>query len=76
MCGGAGLVPVTLAGLAVGTPIDLLDAAQGVALSADGATAWVTQQAGGLVPVTLATGKVGPAVHLGGHPSAIVIGAG
>jgi hypothetical protein len=29
-----------------------------------------------LVPVTLATGKVGPLLHLGGHPSAIVIGAG
>jgi hypothetical protein len=36
----------------------------------------VTQQAGGLVPVTLATGMADPAIHLGGHPSAIVIGAG
>jgi len=36
----------------------------------------VTQQAGGLIPVTLATGKTGPSIHLGGHPSAIVIGAG
>jgi DNA-binding beta-propeller fold protein YncE len=78
VCGGAGLAPVTLTALgpAVGTQIVLPDAAQGVALSADGATAWVTQQAGGLVPVTLATGKTGPAVQLGGHPSAIVIGAG
>lgn len=76
VCGGAGLVPVTLAGLAVGTQIALLDAAQGVALSADGTTAWVTQQAGGLVPVTLATGRVGRPFHLAGHPSAIVIGAG
>jgi hypothetical protein len=78
VCGGAGLVPVTLTDLgpSVGTQIGLPDAAQGVALSADGATAWVTQQAGGLVPVTLATGKTGPAIHLGGHPSAIVIGAG
>ena len=61
VCGGAGLVPVTLTALGpnVGTQIGLPDAAQGVALSADGATAWVTQQAGGLVPVTLATGKVG-----------------
>jgi YVTN family beta-propeller protein len=78
VCGGTGLVPVTLTGLGpeVGTQIELLDAAQGLALSADGATAWVTQQAGGLVPVTLATGTTGPAIHVGGHPSAIVIGAG
>jgi YVTN family beta-propeller protein len=79
VCGGTGLVPVTLTGLgpAVGAPIALPDAAEGVALSADGATAWVTQQAGGLVPVTLAAGgTAGRAIHLGGHPSAIVIGAG
>jgi YVTN family beta-propeller protein len=78
VCGGAALVPVTLTALgpAVGTPIALPDVAQGVALSADGGTAWVTQEAGALLPVTLATGKTGPAVHLGGHPSAIVIGAG
>jgi YVTN family beta-propeller protein len=78
VCGGAGLVPVRLTALGpnVGREIGLPDAAQGVALSADGATAWVTQQAGGLVPVTLATGKTGPAIRLGGHPSAIVIGAG
>jgi YVTN family beta-propeller protein len=78
VCGGAGLVPVTITALgpAVGTLIGLPDAAQGVALSTDGATAWVTQQAGALLPVTLATGKTGPPIHLGGHPSAIVIGAG
>ena len=44
--------------------------------SADDATAWITQQAGSLVPVTLATGTVGAPIHLGGHPSAVVIGAG
>jgi YVTN family beta-propeller protein len=78
VCGGTGLVPVTLTALgpSVGRQIGLPDAAQGVAFSADGATAWVTQQAGGLIPVTLATGRTGPAIHLGGHPSAIVIGAG
>lgn len=77
-CGGAGLVPITTTGLgpAVGAQIALPGAAEGVALSADGATAWVTEQAGGLVAVTLASGKVGPVLHLGGHPSAIVIGAG
>lgn len=78
VCGGAGLVPITLTplGPSVGTQIALPDAAQGLALSADGATAWVTQQAGGLIPVALATGKTGTPIHLGGHPSAIVIGAG
>jgi hypothetical protein len=78
VCGGAGLVPVTLTALgpAVGPQIGLPDVAQGVALSADGATAWVTQRAGRLVPVTLATGKTGDPIHVGGHPSAIVIGAG
>jgi YVTN family beta-propeller protein len=76
VCGGAGLVPVTLAGLAVGTQIALPGTAQGVALSEDGATAWVTLQSGGVVPVTLATGTVGKPIRLGGHPSAIVIGAG
>jgi hypothetical protein len=78
VCGGTGLVPVrvTALGPAVGTQIGLPGAAQGVALSADGATAWVTQQAGGLVPVTLATGTTDPAIHVGGHPSAVVIGSG
>jgi DNA-binding beta-propeller fold protein YncE len=67
---------VTVVGLTVGAPIALPDVAQGIALSADGSTAWVTQQAGTLVPVTLTTGRVGVALHVGGHPSAIVIGAG
>ena len=76
VCGGAGVVAVSTAGLVVAAPVALPDAAQGIALSADGATAWITQQAGSLIPVTLATGAVGVPIHLGGHPSAIVIGAG
>ena len=67
---------VSTLGLAVGPPVTLPDVAQGIALSPDGTTAWVTQQAGSLVPVALATGTVGPPIHLGGHPSAIVIGPG
>ena len=51
-------------------------AVPGKKLQPYGDTAWVTQQGGTLVPVTLATGSVGKPVHLGGHPSAIVIGAG
>ncbi len=76
VCGGTGVVSVTIVGLAVGAQIGLPGVAQGIALTPDGTTAWVTQQAGSLVPVTLATGKVGTPIRLGGHPSAIVIGAG
>jgi hyaluronoglucosaminidase len=78
VCGGAGVVPVSLTALGpdLGTTIALPGIAQGIALDATGDTAWVTQQAGTLVPVTLATGGVGKPIHLGGHPSAIVIGAG
>jgi hyaluronoglucosaminidase len=76
VCGGQAVVPVTTPGLVLGAPINLPDVAQGIALSADGATAWVTGHAGSLVPVTLASGTVGPPIRLGGHPSAIVVGAG
>jgi hyaluronoglucosaminidase len=76
VCGGAGLVPVTVFGFVVHSPIALPDVAQGVALNADGTTAWVTQQAGSLVPVALAAGKAGRPIRLGGHPSAVVVGAG
>jgi YVTN family beta-propeller protein len=76
VCGSAAVVPVAVVGLTLGAPIALPDVAQGIALSSDGSTAWVTQQAGTLIPVTVATGKVGTPLHLGGHPSAIVVGAG
>ena len=76
VCGGAAIAAVAVLGLTVGAPIALPDVAQGIALSADGSTAWVTQQAGSIVPVTLTTGSVGAPLHIGGHPSAIVIGAG
>jgi hypothetical protein len=76
VCGGASVVPVTVFGMGVHGGVALPGVAQGIALSADGATAWVTQQAGSMVPVALATGKPGRPIHLGGHPSAIVIGAG
>jgi len=76
VCGGAAVVPVAVTGLTLGFPVALPDVAQGIALSADGSTAWVTQQAGTLISVAVATGKLGTPIHLGGHPSAIVIGAG
>jgi hyaluronoglucosaminidase len=76
VCGGAAVVPVAVSGLSLGLPVALPDVAQGIALSADGSTAWVTQQAGTLISVALATGKLGTPLQLGGHPSAIVVGAG
>jgi len=76
VCGGAAVVSVSTLGLAVGAAMALPGVAQGIALSPDGTTAWVTLQAGSLVPVTLASGTVAPPIHLGGHPSAIVIGPG
>jgi hypothetical protein len=76
VCGGASLVPVTVFGMVVHDNVALPDVAQGIALSADGSTAWVTQQAGSLIPVALASGKPGRPIGMGGHPSAIVIGAG
>jgi hyaluronoglucosaminidase len=76
VCGGAAVVPVATTTLALGTPIALPDVAQGIALSADGSTAWVTQQAGRLLSVRVASGALGRPIHVGGHPSAIVIGAG
>ena len=76
VCGGAGMVPVSTFGLVVGGPINVPGVAQGIALTPDATTVWITEQAGSLVPVTLATGTVGPPIHVGGHPSAIVIGAG
>jgi hyaluronoglucosaminidase len=76
VCGGATVVPIAVVGLTVGAPVALPGVAQGIALSANGTTAWVTQQPGSLVPVTLTTGMVGHPIHVGGHPSAIVIGPG
>jgi DNA-binding beta-propeller fold protein YncE len=71
--GGRSVVPVTVPSLAIGQPITLPDVAQGIALTPDNATAWVALQAGNLVPVALASRQVGHRVHLGGHPSAVVI---
>jgi hypothetical protein len=78
VCGGADVVPVALGGLglALGAPIALPAVAQGIALTPDDTTGWVTQQTGSIVPVTLGTGAVGTPIHLGGHPSALVIGPG
>ena len=68
-------MPVGLSGNGTAAP-GRSDVAQGIALEAGGSVAWVTQQTGSLVDVTLSTGAVGRPIHVGGHPSALVIGAG
>jgi hyaluronoglucosaminidase len=73
IAGGSSVVPLTVSGLAVGTPIALRGVAQALALAPGDGTAWVALQTGSLVPVSLPSGTVGHAIHLGGHPSAIAI---
>ena len=59
--------PVTLSGASgtLGTPIALSFAPQALALTADGATAWVAG-ATGIVPITLATSTVGTVINVAG----------
>ncbi len=74
--GGASIVPLTVTGLVVGTPINLPDVAEALALDAASTTVWVALQGGSLVPVSLPAGTVGHRIRLGGHPSAVVISHG
>lgn len=71
---GAAVIPVAPAHtvLTPGSSIALPDVGEAVALEASG-TAWVAEQDGSIVPVSLPSGPVGKPVHVGGHPSAIVI---
>ena len=71
--GGASVVPLAVNGLTIGSPTALGGVAEAIALNPGDATAWVAIQSGSIEPVTLATGRVGRAIHLGGHPSALVI---
>jgi YVTN family beta-propeller protein len=73
VCGGASVIPVTLAGLSVAGPITLPAVAQALALGAAGTTAWVALGSGDIVSVALPSGVVGTPIHLGGHPSAVVL---
>jgi YVTN family beta-propeller protein len=73
VAGGASIVPVTVAALAVGAPITLPYVVEALALNASGAMGWAALANGSLVSVSLPTGVVGVPIHLGGHPSAIVI---
>jgi hyaluronoglucosaminidase len=74
--GGDSIVPVALPGLAVGSPIQLRSVAQALSLAPGDKEAWVALQTGSLVEVSLAAGTVGRTIHLGGHPSAVVIAGG
>jgi hypothetical protein len=73
LSGGANVVPITLAGLVVGAPIVLPGVAQAVALGPGDTSVWAAIQTGSVVQVALPSGKVGRILHLGGHPSALVI---
>lgn len=75
VCGGAGVTTVSVPALTVGPVAALPDVAEGIALGTDG-VAWVTQQGGTIVPTVPPFKAVGKPIRLGGHPSAIVIGAG
>ncbi|MHB8220659.1 MAG: YncE family protein [Acidimicrobiales bacterium] len=55
-----------------GRPVPLPGPAESVALDG-GTTAWVALQGGSLVPVSLATGRVGKGVTVGGRPSNVVV---
>jgi hypothetical protein len=50
--------------------------AQALSLAPGDKEAWVALQTGSLVEVSLAAGTVGRTIHLGGHPSAVVIAGG
>ena len=78
VCGGAAVVPVTVTGFgpAVGAPVALPGVAQGIALDRRATTAWVTMRGGAMVGVDLVHDTLGRKIHLGGHPSAVVVGPG
>jgi hyaluronoglucosaminidase len=74
--GGASVVPLVVAGLVVGKPIAMPGVTQAIALGRSDKAAWVAIQTGSLVEVILSTGKVARTIHLGAHPSALVIPTG
>jgi hypothetical protein len=76
--GGASVLPLTMTvtGVAVGTPIAVGGVAQALALTKTDETAWVALQGGSIVEVSLTSGRVGRDIHLGGHPSTLVIATG
>jgi YVTN family beta-propeller protein len=75
--GGASVLPLTttVTGVAVGAPIALHGVAQALALTQGDKTAWVALQGGSIVEVSLTSGTVERDIHVGGHPSALLIAA-
>jgi hypothetical protein len=53
--------------------VPVADAAEAVALTADGSTAWVAERDGRVVPVVLASGRTGRPVTVGGRPSDLAV---
>lgn len=69
---GASLTPLPPGSPSAGTPVTLPGVGQAVALQG-GTEAWIAEQAGSVVPVTLPAGPAGRPVHVGGRPTAIAV---
>jgi YVTN family beta-propeller protein len=68
------ITPVSLSTGTIGVPIQTGGEPSGIAISADGSTAYVTDlNSGNLTPVTLATGVLGTPISVGAQPSAIAL---
>jgi YVTN family beta-propeller protein len=68
------VTPVSLSSGTLGVPIQTGGEPSGIAISADGSTAYVTDLSSGeLTPITLATGVLGTPISVGAQPSAIAL---
>jgi YVTN family beta-propeller protein len=71
---GGAITPVNLSTGALGAPIQTGGEPSGIAISADGSTAYVTDPSSGeLTPITLATGVLGTPITVGAQPSAVAL---
>lgn len=74
---GNNVVPISLASEKAGTPIPVAKGAQGIAVTPDGKTAWVTcLNAGVIQSIDLASRSIGSTVKVAGGPFAIAITVG
>jgi YVTN family beta-propeller protein len=68
------ITPISLSTGTLGAPIQTGGEPSGIAISADGSTAYVTDLSNGeLTPVSLATGVLGTPISVGAQPSAIAL---
>ena len=74
--GGDSITPIDLQTDAPGKPIGVDTTAEALAVAPGGTTAWVAGGDGTLVSVDLADGTVIRRVHVGNHPSAVVMAGG